>query len=64
MTVREVAETLGLTVRTPEPALDTEVTGGVVCDLLSIVMSHGSKGLTTKASSFEVAGRLYSMMAR
>ncbi len=111
MTVREVAETLGLTVRTPQPTLDAEVTGGVVCDLLSVVMSTGSKGnlwvtvqchpnivavavvaglagvvvtqgveperetllkadqeaipiLTTKASSFEVAGRLYGMMAR
>lgn len=111
MTVREVAEALGLTVRTPRSALDTEVTGGVVCDLLSVVMSQASKGnlwvtvqchpnivavavvaglagvvvtqgmepesetllraeqeaipiLTAKASSFEVAGRLYGLMAR
>jgi len=111
MTVREVAEALGLTVRTPQSTLDTEVEGGVVCDLLSVVMSQASKGnlwvtvqchpnivavavvaglagvvvtqgmepesetllraeqeaipiLTTKASSFEVAGRLYGLMAR
>ena len=44
MTVREVAEALGLTVRTPQSTLDTEVTGGVVCDLLSVVMSQASKG--------------------
>jgi predicted transcriptional regulator len=110
-TVREVAETLGLSIRTAQPKLDTEVTGGVVCDLLSVVLSGASQGnlwvtvqchpnivavavvsglagvvvtggleperetllkaeqeaipiLTTEASSFEVAGRLYSLVAR
>ena len=44
MTVRDVAESLGLTVCAGESALETEVSGGIVCDLLSVVMSHAAEG--------------------
>jgi len=44
MTVREVVESLGLSVRAAERSLAHEVSGGVTCDLLSVVMSRASKG--------------------
>jgi len=111
MTVREIAEKLGLSATSAESGLDGEVGGGIVGDLLSVVMSQASKGnlwitvqchpnvvavasltglsgivvaygyapepatlekaqqegvpvLTTPASSFEVAGRLYELGVR
>ncbi|UCH34561.1 MAG: serine kinase [Armatimonadota bacterium] len=111
MTVRQVAEDLGLSVRAAESGLDAAVRGGIACDLLSVVMSQAAKGalwvtvqchpnvvavatlagvsgiviahgfepepetlskaeqeripvLTTSASSFEVAGRLYGLGVR
>jgi predicted transcriptional regulator len=106
VTVRQAADNLGLTVRAAERALDAAIEGGVVGDLLSVVMSKAAQGdlwitvqchpnvvavavlgrlagvvithgfqpepatlakaeeegipvLTTAASSYEVAGRLY-----
>jgi predicted transcriptional regulator len=44
ITVRHVVEELGLTVRAAERGLDAEIDGGVVCDLLSVVMSQAAKG--------------------
>jgi len=52
MTVREVVGTLGLEVLNgpdklkliPHPALDKEVTGGYVSDLLSDVIAHAKSG--------------------
>lgn len=44
MTVRDVAESLGLIVRVGERALDQEIAGGIVCDLLSVVMSNAGQG--------------------
>jgi predicted transcriptional regulator len=111
MTVREIAEKLRLSATSAESGLDREVGGGIVGDLLSVVMSQASKGdlwitvqchpnvvavaaltglsgivvtygytpepatlekarqegvpvLTTTASSFEVAGRLYELGVR
>jgi predicted transcriptional regulator len=111
MTVREIARKLGLETTSAEDGLEGEVGGGVVGDLLSVVMSQASKGdlwitvqchpnvvavasltgvsgivvtygytpepatldkarqegvpiLTTPASSFEVAGRVYELGVR
>ena len=111
MTVRQIADELGLVVRAADHATEREVAGGIACDLLSVVMSKAAKGdlwmtvqshpnvvavavlgelagivithgfdpepatvakaqeegvplLTTSASSFEVAGRLYGLGVR
>jgi len=111
MTVREIAEKLGLSATSAQGGLESEVGGGIVGDLLSVVMSQASKGdlwitvqchpnivavasltgmsgivvahgytpepetlekarqegvpvLTTSASSFEVAGRIYELGIR
>ena len=45
MTVRELIELTGAANMTPEAALDTEVTCGYTCDLLSWVMAHGKAGM-------------------
>ena len=44
MTVRDIAEQLGLTSCGSDEALDAELSGGIVCDLLSVVMSTAQKG--------------------
>lgn len=44
MTLREIADTLGLTVCCGEEALDRQVTGGYAGDLLSDVMANSSAG--------------------
>ena len=44
MTVRQVVERLELSVRAGGQGADNEVRGGVVCDLLSVVMSKAAKG--------------------
>ena len=45
MTVRELIELTGAANMTPEAALDTKVTCGYTCDLLSWVMAHGKAGM-------------------
>lgn len=44
MTLRQLADQLGLEVRAGEQSLDKEVAGGIACDLLSVVMSKAEKG--------------------
>lgn len=44
MTVREIADALGLTVFSGEKGLDREVTGGYASDLLSDVMGFAREG--------------------
>ena len=44
MTVREATEMLSLQVCAGERGLETEVSGGIACDLLSVVMSHAERG--------------------
>ena len=44
MTVREITEALRLAVRAGERSLQAEVGGGIVGDLLSVVMSRASRG--------------------
>ncbi|NPV30339.1 MAG: serine kinase [Firmicutes bacterium] len=44
MTVKEVAEALGLKVRSGAAKLDQEVSGVYVSDLLSDVMAHAQEG--------------------
>ena len=41
MTVAKVMEALGLKLLTKDVRLEGEVTGGCVCDLLSVVMAEG-----------------------
>jgi serine kinase of HPr protein (carbohydrate metabolism regulator) len=44
MTVRDIADRLGLKVAAGEKGLDREVKGAYVCDLLSWVMAHAGAG--------------------
>jgi hypothetical protein len=44
MIVREIARRLALEARAGGDALDAEVRGGYVGDLISIVIAHGSEG--------------------
>lgn len=44
MIVNDLIEKLGLKLVSGESGVTKEVMGGYVCDLLSFVMSHGSKG--------------------
>jgi predicted transcriptional regulator len=44
MTVRELTNKLNLKVLAGESGLDKEITGYYICDLLSWVMAHSSKG--------------------
>ena len=44
MRVKEVVEKLGLTVFSGEEALEREVTGGIISDILSDVMAQAHKG--------------------
>ena len=44
ITARRAAEELQLTVRAAERGLEAEINGGIVCDLLSVVMSQAAKG--------------------
>jgi predicted transcriptional regulator len=44
MQLRQMAETLGLTVKAGERGLDAEVTGGYAADLLSCAMAGARKG--------------------
>ena len=43
MTVAKVMEALGLKLLTKDVCLEGEVTGGCVCDLLSVVMAEGKR---------------------
>ena len=45
MTVKDLIALTGATNKTPEVSLDTEVTCGYTCDLLSWVMAHGRAGM-------------------
>ena len=45
MTVAKVMEALGLKLLTKDVCLEGEVTGGCVCDLLSVVMAEGEAGM-------------------
>ena len=45
MTVKELIELTGSRNMTPEADLNTEVTCGYTCDLLSWVMAHGKAGM-------------------
>ena len=45
MTVAKVMEALGLKLLTKDVCLEGEVTGGCVCDLLSVVMAEGGAGM-------------------
>ena len=45
MKVRELAEKLGAKVLSGEENLETEISCGYSCDLLSWVMAHGKKGM-------------------
>ena len=45
MTVAKVMEALGLKLLTKDVCLEGEVTGGCVCDLLSVVMAEGEAGI-------------------
>ena len=45
MTVAKVMEALGLKLLTKDVCLEGEVTGGRVCDLLSVVMAEGEAGM-------------------
>lgn len=44
MKLRQVAETLGLSVKAGERGMDAEVTGGYAADLLSCAMAGARKG--------------------
>jgi serine kinase of HPr protein (carbohydrate metabolism regulator) len=44
MKIKEIVDKLGLKIICGEENLENEITGGYSCDLLSWVMSHGSKG--------------------
>lgn len=44
MTVKDIAEKLGLTVYSGAAGMDREVTGGYTSDLLSDVMGHAREG--------------------
>lgn len=44
MTVKELAEKLGMKVAAGDEGLNREITGVYACDLLSWVMSHAGKG--------------------
>ena len=44
MTVREMAQRANLEVKTAADHLDTEVTGGYACDLISAVMANAKEG--------------------
>lgn len=61
MTLREIAETLDTEIKTCREALDREVTGGYVSDMLSDVLAHAQKGniwvtLQTHLNIVAVAG--------
>ena len=45
MNIGELIELTGAKNMVPEASLDTEVTCGYTCDLLSWVMAHGEEGL-------------------
>lgn len=45
MKVSELMELLGATNLNPEASLDTEITCGYSCDLLSWVLAHGKAGM-------------------
>ena len=45
MTVRDLIALTGGENKTPEASMDTEVTCGYTCDLLSWVMAHGKAGM-------------------
>ena len=45
MTVRELMEKLDATCLTPDANLDTEISCGYSCDLLSWVLAHGKAGM-------------------
>ncbi len=58
VTVRDAVEKLGLTVLAYEDGLDREITGSIVCDLLSFVMAaakHGNLWLTVQTHTNVVA---------
>lgn len=44
MTVQQLLSVLGAQNLTPEVSLDSEVSSGYTCDLLSFVMAHGQPG--------------------
>jgi predicted membrane-bound dolichyl-phosphate-mannose-protein mannosyltransferase len=44
MKLKDIVENLGMRVETAQKALDQEVTGGYVSDLLSDVMAHSKPG--------------------
>jgi len=44
MNVRELTEKANLKVLSGEQGIDTEITGGYTCDLLSDVMGHAQEG--------------------
>ena len=44
MTVRDAADMLSLKIVAGERGMGAEVTGGIACDLLSVVLSHGRPG--------------------
>ena len=45
MIIKELIELIEAENKTPELSLDTEVTCGYTCDLLSWVMAHGKQGM-------------------
>ena len=45
MTVQELKDKLGAVCLTPDADLDTEITCGYSCDLLSWVLAHGKAGM-------------------
>ena len=45
MNIKELIELTGAKNMTPEVSLETEVTCGYTCDLLSWVMAHGKAGM-------------------
>lgn len=45
MTVSQIIDTLSLTLKTPDVDTSREITGGCVCDLLSLVMANGREGM-------------------
>ena len=44
MTLKEIAHTLGLAVKTGHHLLDREITGGYAGDMLSDVLAHAGRG--------------------
>lgn len=44
MELKQVVETIGLAVKAGEANLNSEVTGGYICDLLSDVIGNSQKG--------------------